>query len=74
MSTVLVTGGLGYIGSHTCVALAEAGYRVVIVDNLSNSKISVLERIREWPRDGIAFHRADSAMAPNSTGFRRGAV
>lgn len=60
MKTVLVTGGLGYIGSHTCVALAEAGYRVVIVDNLSNSKLSVLERIRELAgKTDIAFHRAD---------------
>lgn len=39
---VLVTGGLGYIGSHTVVALAEAGYRVVVVDDLSNSSIDVL--------------------------------
>jgi UDP-glucose 4-epimerase len=43
--SVLVTGGLGYLGSHTAVALAEAGFRVVIVDNLSNSSIEVLERI-----------------------------
>src|SRR5438105_5853113 len=42
-----VTGGLGYIGSHTCVVLAEAGYELAIVDNLSNSKPSVLECIRE---------------------------
>jgi UDP-glucose 4-epimerase len=56
----LVTGGLGYIGSHTCVALAEAGHRLVIVDNLSNSKPAVLERIRELaPGAAIAFHRAD---------------
>jgi UDP-glucose 4-epimerase len=45
---LLVTGGLGYIGSHACVALAAAGRRqLVVVDNLSNSKASVLERIRE---------------------------
>ncbi len=42
---VLVTGGSGYIGSHTCVALLEAGYTPVILDNLVNSKVSVLERI-----------------------------
>jgi UDP-glucose 4-epimerase len=57
--TVLVTGGLGYIGSHTCVALAEAGYRPLIVDNLGNAKASVLERIRELAQSDIAFHRAD---------------
>ena len=57
---VLVTGGLGYIGSHTCVALARAGYRPVIVDNLSNSKSSVLARLRELTGDkSLAFHRAD---------------
>jgi UDP-glucose 4-epimerase len=60
MATVLVTGGLGYIGSHTCIALAQAGYRLVIVDNLSNSKVSVLDRIREVVgRAQIEFHRAD---------------
>jgi len=58
---ILVTGGLGYIGSHACVVLAEAGYELAIVDNLSNSKASVLERIRELaPRDAkIALKRAD---------------
>ncbi|HYR33571.1 MAG TPA: UDP-glucose 4-epimerase GalE, partial [Burkholderiales bacterium] len=58
--TVLVTGGLGYIGSHTAVVLAGAGYRPVIVDNLSNAKASVLERVRELaPGGDVAFHRAD---------------
>lgn len=58
--TILITGGLGYIGSHTCVALAEAGYGLVIVDNLSNAKPLVLERIRELaPGARLAFHRAD---------------
>jgi len=44
--TILVTGGAGYIGSHTCVELLEAGYRVVVVDNLSNSKETALERVQ----------------------------
>jgi UDP-glucose 4-epimerase len=56
---VLVTGGLGYIGSHTCVALAEAGHRLVVVDNLSNAKPSVLERLRELTGSAIEFERAD---------------
>lgn len=43
---VLVTGGMGYIGSHTVVSLIQNGYDVVIVDDLSNSKISVLERLK----------------------------
>jgi UDP-glucose 4-epimerase len=57
--TVLVTGGLGYIGSHTCAVLAEARYRLVIVDNLSNAKPEVLERLRELPGAEIAFHKLD---------------
>ena len=45
MQTVLVTGGTGYIGSHTAVELIETGYNVIIVDNLSNSQIEVLDGI-----------------------------
>src|SRR2546428_13418819 len=58
---ILVTGGLGYIGSHTCVVLAEAGYELAIVDNLSNSKASVLEQIYELAPEGakISLKRAD---------------
>jgi UDP-glucose 4-epimerase len=57
---ILVTGGLGYIGSHTCVVLAEAGYELAIVDNLSNSKASVLERICSLVPDAkVRFERAD---------------
>lgn len=52
MAHYLVTGGMGYIGSHTCVELLAAGHQVTIVDNLSNSKLVVLERIAE-----IAGHR-----------------
>lgn len=47
MKTILVTGGLGYIGSHTVVELMQSGYAVVIVDNLSNSKLAVLENIQK---------------------------
>lgn len=58
--TILVTGGLGYIGSHTCVELAAAGYDLAIVDNLSNAKRSVLERIHEQAAGrSIRFHHAD---------------
>ena len=45
--SILVTGGLGYIGSHTTVALIEKGYKVSIIDDLSNSSIDVLERIKK---------------------------
>ena len=47
MTTVLVTGGAGYIGSHTCVQLLAAGHRVVVVDNLANSSEVALDRVRE---------------------------
>ena len=44
---VLVTGGLGFIGSHTCCCLLDAGYEIVVVDNLSNSKIDVVDKIKK---------------------------
>ena len=47
MSTILVTGGAGYIGSHTCVELLEAGYDVVVVDNLCNSSKESLKRVEQ---------------------------
>lgn len=56
---VLVTGGTGYIGSHTCVELINAGHRVTVVDNLSNSKPAVLERIEQITGTRPAFHEAD---------------
>jgi len=45
--TILVTGGNGYIGSHTVVELIEKGFKVIIVDNLSNSSPKCLERVKE---------------------------
>lgn len=45
--TVLVTGGMGYIGSHTCVELLEEGFDVVVIDNLVNSSEKAKERIEE---------------------------
>ena len=47
MSRILVTGGTGYIGSHTAVELMQQGYDVTIVDNLSNSSVDVLDGITE---------------------------
>ena len=44
---VLVTGGCGYIGSHTCCELLDSGYEVVVIDNLSNSKEDVISKIKE---------------------------
>lgn len=57
--TILVTGGTGFIGSHTTVELQEAGYNVVIVDNLSNSKIEVLDGIEKITGIRPAFEQVD---------------
>lgn len=56
---VLVTGGAGYIGSHTCVELLNAGHEVVVVDNLCNSKISVLDRVRQIAGRSLLFYNLD---------------
>lgn len=56
---VLVTGGSGYIGSHTCVQLIEAGYTPVIIDNLCNSKASVLTRIEQLTGHRPHFYNGD---------------
>lgn len=56
---VLVTGGTGYIGSHTCIKLLEKGYEVVIIDNLINSKHSVINRIEEITNKKILFYEGD---------------
>lgn len=56
---VLVTGGLGYIGAHTCVALINAGYEVVVLDNLANSRMDVLDRIAQVAGRRPAFVRGD---------------
>ena len=56
---ILVTGGLGFIGSHTCVELLNSGYEVVIVDNLSNSSIDVLEKIEEITSKRPKFYDID---------------
>ena len=57
--TILVTGGTGFIGSHTTVELIEAGYQVVVVDDLSNSKIEVLDGIEKITGTRPAFEQID---------------
>lgn len=57
--TVLVTGGAGYIGSHTCVALLRAGWAVVALDNLSNSSRVAIDRVQELASGDITFDDAD---------------
>lgn len=56
---VLVTGGVGYIGSHTCIELLNAGHEVVVVDNLCNSKISVLDRVHQIAGRPVVFYNLD---------------
>ena len=56
---VLVTGGAGYIGSHTCVELLQAGHDVVVVDNFSNSKPESLRRIQAIAGKSLVFHQVD---------------
>ena len=56
---VLVTGGTGYIGSHTCISLLDAGYEPVIVDNLSNSKKGVLGRLTRITGRDLTFYEGD---------------
>ncbi len=57
--SILVTGGTGYIGSHTCVELLNAGYDVVVVDNYYNSKPEVLNRIRTITGKDVTFYECD---------------
>jgi len=59
MKTILVTGGTGYIGSHTAVELQEAGYKVVIIDNLSNSYPDVVDSIEKISGTRPAFEKVD---------------
>lgn len=67
MTTILVTGGAGYIGSHTCVELASAGFDLVIVDNLSNSKRESVRRVEELIGREIPFYSED---IKNADGLR----
>ncbi len=59
MGKILVTGGTGFIGSHTCVELLKNGYEIVIVDNLSNSKEAAVGRIEKISGKGVTFVKAD---------------
>jgi UDP-glucose 4-epimerase len=65
--TVLVTGGAGYIGSHACVELLQANFDVVVIDNLANSKIEALNRIRQITGQELTFYHADIRDKPALT-------
>lgn len=56
---ILVTGGTGYIGSHTCVELINNGYEVVVIDNFSNSKPDVIEKIKKITNKDFKFYEGD---------------
>ena len=59
MATILVTGGTGYIGSHTCVECLNNGYDVVIIDNLSNSNAKVVDKIERITNKKVKFYQGD---------------
>lgn len=56
---ILVTGGAGYIGSHTCVALLEAGHRVIVADNLCNSDAENLNKVKQITNKEVVFYQID---------------
>ncbi|MFT6732250.1 MAG: UDP-glucose 4-epimerase [Polaribacter sp.] len=56
---ILVTGGAGYIGSHTCLILLEAGFEVVVVDNLCNSSLESLRRVEKLTNQFVRFYKVD---------------
>ena len=56
---ILITGGAGYIGSHTCIELSKAGYDIVVVDNLRNSKEESLKRVEKIIGTPVKFYKAD---------------
>ena len=69
---ILVCGGAGYIGSHTCVALREAGYEIAVVDDLSNSSAEALRRVAELTGRDVPFLQADLCdKAAVETAFSR---
>lgn len=57
--SILVTGGAGYIGSHTCVELLNAGYEVVVIDNLYNSSAEALRRVEQITKKTVKFYEGD---------------
>lgn len=72
---ILVTGGAGYIGSHTCLELLRAGYDVIVVDNLANSKEESLVRVQDIAGKTLEFHKVDLLDKEGLTAvFKRGSL
>jgi len=69
MKTILITGGAGYIGSHTCLELLESGYQAVVIDNLSNSKYISLERVQKITGKTLSFSHIDLRDKPAVAGI-----
>ena len=70
--SILVTGGAGFIGSHTCVELLNAGYEVVVVDNLYNSSKEALKRVEEITGKSVKFYEAlltDTSVGKSLRGY-----
>ena len=57
--SILITGGAGFIGSHTCVEMLNAGYDVVVVDNLDNSSSESLSRVEKITGKAVKFYKED---------------
>lgn len=55
--SILITGGAGYIGSHTCIELLNAGHEVMVIDNFLNSKPEALERVQQVTRKPIKIYQ-----------------
>ena len=57
--TILLTGGTGFIGSHTVISLIQSGFDVVILDNLSNSSVKILPRLQQITGKPVQFYQGD---------------
>ena len=68
---ILVTGGTGYIGSHTVVELQQSGYEVIIIDNLSNSSVEVVDQIAKITGTRPGFEKTDLSNADETASFFR---